>query len=103
MLHRVGHESRHVVGNVLAVAVGRAKEHVVSHEVAHGEVPPDVGLAVDAAVDPLHRFLVDTMHHGVARPHYAYVLVHLSAKCAQIALLVVSPSTVVFGRTHNKR
>ena len=103
MFHWVRHKSRHVVGNVLAVAVGRTEQDVVSDEVAHGEVPPDVSLAVDAAVDPLHRFLVDTMHYGVARPHYAYVLVHLSAECAQIALLVVSPSTVVFGRTHNKR
>ena len=42
------------------------------------------------------------MHHGVARPHNAYVLVHLGAESAQIALLVVCPSTVVFGRTHNE-
>ena len=103
VLHRVGHESRHVVGNVLAVAVGRTKEHVVSHEVAHGEVPPDVGLAVDAAVDPLHRLLVDAMHHAVASPHDAYVLVHLGAERAQVALLVVRPGAVVLSGAHDER
>ena len=103
MFHWVRHKSRHVVGDVLAVAVGWTEQNVVSHEVAHGEVPPDVSLAVDTAVDPLHRLLVNAMHHGVARPHNAYVLVHLGAECAQIALLVVSPSTVVFGWAHNKR
>ena len=43
------------------------------------------------------------MHHGVARPHDFDALVHLFAECAQIALLVVGPGSVVLSGAHDER
>ena len=103
MFHRVRYKSRHVACNVFAVAIGWTKKYMVSNKVAHREVPPNVSLTVNSAVNPLHRLLVYAMHNRIACPHYPYVLIHLCAKCAQITLLVVGPCFVVFGRTHYKR
>ena len=102
VLHRVADEARHGFGNVKVVAIGRTEEDVVAHEVAHGEVPPDIGFAVDALVDPFLALAVNAVHHGVACPHNFDALVHLRAEGAEVAFFVVGPSAVVFRGAHNE-
>ena len=77
MLHGVRHEASKERCDVGAVAIGRTKENAVAHIVAHGEVPPQIGLSSDPAVYPFHRLAVNVGHHGVARPHDVHILVEL--------------------------
>ena len=103
MLHGVAHETRKVFSNVKAVAVGGTEKDVVAHEVRHGEVQPDVTLALDAFVDPFHRLLVNRVNYRVTCPHNFNRLVHVATKRAEVTALFVCPTAVVFRRTHYER
>ena len=80
-----------------------SQRDVVAHEVGHWEIPPDIGLALNALVDPVSAFFVDAMNHGVARPHDVDALVEFGAQRTQIALLLVDPRAVVFRWAHHER
>ena len=103
MFHGVADETGHGVGDVKVVAVGGSHQNVVAHEVADGEVPPDVCLAVDAGVYPFHGLLVDAVHHGVTGPHDVNVFVHLRTERTEITFGIVSPGAVVLCRAENER
>ena len=103
VFHRVRHETRKFVGDVQIVAVCGSQRDVVAHEVGHWEIPPDIGLALNALVDPVGAFFVDAMNHGVARPHDVDALVEFGAQRTQIALLLVDPRAVVFRWAHHER
>jgi hypothetical protein len=64
-VHRVGHEAGHLRRDVGAVPVGGAEQQVVADEVVHREIPPDVGLAADAAIDPFQRLQVNVGDDGL--------------------------------------
>ena len=81
----------------------KSEKQMRAHEVANGEVPPDVSLAVDTLVDPLHALLVYAMNDGVTRPHDLNALVHLCTQRAEVTTCIVSPRTVVLRGAHDER
>jgi hypothetical protein len=70
---------------------------VVGAIVGDGVVEPDVGVALDAGVDPLHIALVDHVDDGVAGPHDAGRTDHIGAKGRQIGVVGTGVGFVVLG------
>ena len=97
ILHRIAHESTHVVGDVEAVAVGGTEQNVVAHKIIDREIQPDVGFALNAGVDPVHAFLVDGVHHRVAGPHHLDAGVQRAAQGVEILVAVATPCAIVDG------
>ena len=103
MLHRIGDETRHAVGDVEVVAIDGTHQQVVAHIVGHGEVPPDVRRTLDAFVYPLDARLGDVRNHAVARPHDLDARVELGSERGEVVALRVRPTLVVFRGTHHER
>ena len=97
ILHRIAHESAHVVGDVEAIAVGGAEQNVVAHKIVDREIQPDVGFALDAGVDPVHAFLIDGVHHRVAGPHHLDAGIQRAAQGVEILVAVATPCAIVDG------
>lgn len=103
ILHGIAHEAAEQRGNVQVVAVGRAEEQAVADEVGDGIVPPDVGLALQPCVDPLHALLINIVYHGVSRPHHLDAGMQPVAQCLQVWAFVRTPCAVVFCGAEQER
>ena len=103
ILHRVAHKSAHITGNVEAITIGGTEQNVVAHEIVHGEVQPDIALALDARVDPVHALLVDGVHHRVTRPHHLDAGTQRAAQGIEILVAGATPSAVVDGGAEQER
>ena len=101
IFHGVGAESAHHVVDVETIAVGLAHEEPALAVVVDGIVEPDKCLALYLVINPLHVVFLNHIHHAVARPHDAYLGVHLRAQGRQV--LLAGPALVVFCGTHDER
>ena len=101
VLHGVRAEAAHQGGYVQAVAVGLTHQQVVDAIVRHGVVEPDVCLAPNLRVDPVHVGLVDHVHHGVARPHDTHRGMHALPQRGEV--VASGPSFIILRGAHHQR
>ena len=97
ILHWVAHKTREIVCNVKPIAIGGTEEKMVAHKVIDGEVEPNVAFATDALVDPVHPFLLDGVHHAVARPHHLDARTKVLSQSVEINISLAAPCAVVDG------
>ena len=101
-MHWVAHKTREIVCNVKPIAIGGTEEKVVAHKVVDGEVEPNVAFATNALIDPVHPFLLDGVHHAIARPHHLDARTKMLSQSVEVNVALAAPSTVVDGGAEQK-
>ena len=76
---------------------------MVAYKVIDREVEPNVALATDALVDPVHTFLLDGVHHAIARPHHLDAWTKVLSQSVEIYVALSAPRTIIDGGTEQER
>ena len=105
LIHGVGDKSAHGFPGprFRGKSVHAAHAQVGTAVVRNGEIPPDVGRALDSPVHPLLAFQRDVMADGIPRPHNVDGGVQAVAQNIQISSrLGIGPAAVVLRRAHDQ-
>ena len=105
LIHGVGDETAHgfLRSRFRGKAIHAAHAEVGTAVVRDGEVPPDVGRALDSPVHPLLAFQRNVMANGVPRPHDVDGGVQTVPQNVQIgSRLGIGPAAVVLRGAHDQ-